>query len=282
VETLVFELVECVREVVGCRHTSKLVQPELKPLVFMLIRFMQVTADQLETWSNDVNAYIAHEDEGSFESSIRISAADVVSEICDSFGGEGWQAVLEAVMGQLEAAGQAKSSGQDKWWLRREACMFSVAVMCADADPSYMNVIFRPADFMHQVVLPDMLPGTPPVLRGRALHCVSSFAEWISPETAIHCFEAAMASIGEDSPLPVRMTAARAIASLSVGEASHEFLRPHVSMLLQSIAKLLANATEDSALITLEAMHTILKIDSPDVVQHMPLVLEQVISQSLV
>lgn len=38
VETLVFELIECVREVVGCRHTAKLVQPELKPLVFMLIR----------------------------------------------------------------------------------------------------------------------------------------------------------------------------------------------------------------------------------------------------
>lgn len=57
---------------------------------------MQVTADQLETWNNDVNAYIAHEDEGSFECSIRISAADVVSEICDSFGGEGWQVSLHA------------------------------------------------------------------------------------------------------------------------------------------------------------------------------------------
>lgn len=84
-----------------------------------------------------------------------------------------------------------------------------------------------------QVILPDMSAGTPPVLRGRALHCVSSFAEWISPETAVHCFKAAMSSIGGDSPLPVRMTAARAIASLSVGEPSHDFLRPHVPMLLE-------------------------------------------------
>jgi len=68
-----------------------------------------------------------------------------------------------------------------------------------------------------------------------------------------------------DSPLPVRMTAARAIASLSVGidgkdpVLSRDFLRPHVPMLLQSIAKLLENATEDSALITLEALHQVVQ-----------------------
>jgi hypothetical protein len=48
------------------------------------------------------------QDAGSFESSVRISAADIVSEICEGFGAEGWQAVLSAVMGQLEAANQAR------------------------------------------------------------------------------------------------------------------------------------------------------------------------------
>jgi hypothetical protein len=55
-----------------------------------------------------------------------------------------------------------------------------------------------------QVVLPDMGIETPPVLRGRALHCVSSFAQWISTDVAVRCFNAAASSIGEDSPLPVR------------------------------------------------------------------------------
>ncbi len=42
-----------------------------------VLLLVQVTADQLEAWSTDVNAYIAHEDEGSFETSVRISAAEV-------------------------------------------------------------------------------------------------------------------------------------------------------------------------------------------------------------
>ena len=202
-------------------------QSELKPLVFMLIRFMQVTADQLETWSHDVNAYIAHEDEGTFETSVRISAADVVSNICDTFGGEGWQAVLSAVMGHLEAAGFARTAGQDKWWLRREACMFSVAVMCAESDSSQMSKLFRPADFMNQVVLPDMVVGTPPVLRGRALHCVSSFVEWISSETAVQCFAAAISSISEGLCVPFFIF--RLAHSLAATPLLRRTLAPHLA-----------------------------------------------------
>lgn len=120
--------------------------------------------------------------------------------------------------------------------------MFSVAVMCAEADLSKMSTLFQAENFMREVVITDMNIGTPPVLRGRALHCVASFAQWISKETAVQCFNAAAASLSEDSPLPVRMTAARAIASLSVSTEGDSllgagFLRPHVGMLLQSIAK---------------------------------------------
>lgn len=35
--------------------------------------------------------------------------------------------------------------------------MFSVAVMCADADPATMTKLFRPADFMEQVMTVGVL-----------------------------------------------------------------------------------------------------------------------------
>ncbi|EKX35213.1 hypothetical protein GUITHDRAFT_146623 [Guillardia theta CCMP2712] len=285
IETLAWEYMECVREVVGCRHTRDLVKTQLCPIAFTLIRFMQVTVEQLQMWSEDVNAYIAHEDEGSFESSVRISAADAVTEICQSFGAEGWQAVLSAVMGQLEVASRAKAAGEEKWWLKREACMFAIAVISSDCDLQRISTIFRPDDFVRQVVLPDMSADSPAVLKGRALYCVASFARWMPLELAIQCFGPALESLGEASSLPVRMTAARAIGSLSSsGEEDeepvlgHDFLRPHVPVLLQRIALLLASASEDSALITLEALHQIVKIHSDDVSAQLPVVLEQVLT----
>lgn len=43
-----------------------------------------------------------------------------------------------------------------------------------------------------------------------------------------------------------------------------------------AVLQLLANATEDSALITLEALHQIVKIDTNEAIPHMHFVLEQV------
>ena len=46
----------------------------------------QVTMEQVASWSKDVNAYLAHEDMGTFETSVRISAGDLISDLCESFG----------------------------------------------------------------------------------------------------------------------------------------------------------------------------------------------------
>ena len=46
----------------------------------------QVTMEQVASWSKDVNAYLAHEDTGTFETSVRISAGDLISDLCESFG----------------------------------------------------------------------------------------------------------------------------------------------------------------------------------------------------
>jgi importin-9 len=212
IDTLAWELMECVRAVVSCTRASKLVRAELRPLAFAQIRFMQVTQEQLESWAVDVNAYIAHEDEGSFETSVRILAAEVVSDMCETFEEEGWEAVLAAVMGHLEGAEQERQAGREKWWLRREASMFAVTAICADVDElEGLAHLFSPLRFVREVVLPNAASDAPPVLRARALHCLSAFAAHLDTEHAAAAFEAAALSLSEKAPLPVRMSATRAI-----------------------------------------------------------------------
>jgi hypothetical protein len=230
---------------------------------------------------------------------VRISAADVVSDMCETFGVEGWRAALSAVMEHLEEAGRLRSSGTETWWRRREASIYAVSVMCADCDVALVASIFQPRDFMQNVVLQDMAHSSPPVLRGRALQCVACFAEYIPTELAQQCFAIAVQSLGHDSSLPVQMTAARAIESLSSSEnktggggrgngggggggpkVGAEFMRPHVPMLLQRISVLLSSASEDSALITLEALHNTLKtpfVTTEEIAAQIPHVVEQIL-----
>lgn len=303
VDALAWELMECVREAVSCQRARKIVRAELRPLAFAQIRFMQVTTEQLEAWAADVNAYIAHEDEGSFETSVRILAAEVVSEMCESFEEEGWNAVLAAVMCHLEGAEQERLAGRETWWLRREASMFAVTAICADVDAlDGLGHIFSPSRFIREVVLPDAAADKPPVLRGRALHCISAFASQLEAELAGAAFQAAALSLSDKAPLPVRMTAARAIGSLATsdsrgallpaangepaqGERSGvlpaELLRPHIPALLENIAQLLAISSEDSALITLEALHQVIKAASAEALLRMPLVVSRVLAALL-
>ena len=73
--------------------------------------------------------------QGTFESSVRISAADVMTELCENFGSEGWRAALNAITEHLDESRRLRQhGGQERWWLRREACLFAMSVMCADCD----------------------------------------------------------------------------------------------------------------------------------------------------
>jgi len=151
--------------------------------------------------------------------------------------------------------------------------------MCAESDVDDLAALFRPDDFMHNVVLPDLAPDSPAVLRGSALHCLACFAPSLPTELAQHCFGLAYNSLAPDCPLPVRMVAAKAVESMS-DVLDPVFLQPHVPQLLQQIAQLLASASEDSALIILEALHATINIPCPTsahVTAQIPLVVEHVL-----
>ena len=156
-------------------------------------------------------------------------------------------------------------------------------------------------EFMQKVVLEDLAASSPPVLRGRALHCLASFAsaKRIPPTLEDVGLHHALLALEPEAALPVRMTASRAIGALAeaaVARSSHgglvsdcasegnvadfKLLAEHLPLVLRRIAELLADATEDGALITLEALHHVVSIpagSSAAKTAVLPLVVDQLL-----
>ena len=48
-------------------------------VIYVLIVYMQITQEQMETWSTDANQYVADEEDGTFTYSARVASWDVLT-----------------------------------------------------------------------------------------------------------------------------------------------------------------------------------------------------------
>ena len=79
---MVIQLMEVILSIVEHKSVSKYVEAAIGELVYTVIGYMQVTMDQIESWSTDINQYIA--DEAEDVVSVRVSAETLLAELADS------------------------------------------------------------------------------------------------------------------------------------------------------------------------------------------------------
>jgi len=126
---------------VSCRSTLQPTATHCNTLQHTATRCntLQHAATRCNTLLQDVNAYLAHEDEGSFETSVRISAADVVALLGQTFGTQVCCSVLQCVAvccSVLQRVGVAMcfcgrcccATGSDLWHTGLLQCL---AVCCS-------------------------------------------------------------------------------------------------------------------------------------------------------
>ena len=73
--------------------------------------YMQMTAEQTESWTQSANAYVADEEESLF--SVRTSGELLLAELLQQFDDKAGAALLEAIRQRLQEADAAKAGSQD-------------------------------------------------------------------------------------------------------------------------------------------------------------------------
>ncbi|KAG1326960.1 importin-9 [Cocos nucifera] len=226
-ESFVIQLFEFLLTMVGTSRLAEVIRMNIKELVYYTIAFLQMTEEQIHTWSLDPNQYVADEDDVTY--SCRVSGSLLLEEIVNAFDGEGIDSIIEASEKRFNESCQAKVAGSADWWRLREASLFvlvSLSEQLLEAQASGLTK-FNLENLLEQMITEDM---------GMGLMEILSFG----------------------SPPPVKVGACRALSQL-LPESNHEIMQPYIMGLLSSLTELLRQASDETLHLVLDTLQATIK-----------------------
>ncbi|XP_073131458.1 uncharacterized protein [Henckelia pumila] len=283
-ESFVIQLFEFLLTIVGSPKFVRVVMNNVKELVYYTIGFLQITEQQIHTWSLDANEYVADEDDNTYSCRVSVKSALhlvlfrsccvawslksgkshllgalLLEEIIASCGTEGLNAVIDSLKRRINESQQQKDTGTPGWWKLREATLFALGSVSEQLLQTEAN---GPAlqNMMEQILIDDVATGVHvyPFLYARLFTSVAKFSSVMNQQVTEHFLYAAIKTVGMDVPPPVKVGACRALSEL-LPDSSGGILQPHALDLFSSLIDLLKNASDETMHLVLETLQAAVK-----------------------
>ncbi|XVE91743.1 hypothetical protein REPUB_Repub01dG0037300 [Reevesia pubescens] len=254
------QLFEFLLTIVGSTKLVKVVANNIADLVYYTIAFLQVTVQQVHTWSMDANQFVADEDDATY--SCRVSGALLLEEVATSCGREGIDAIINAARKRFSESQQEKAGGSVGWWRIREATLFALASLSdqllEEEDSGLTKVSL--GNLLEQMITEDMGIGVHeyPFLYARMFISVAKFSSVIGCGILEHFLHASMKTIGMGVPPAVKVGACRALSQL-FPEANKSIIQPQLMGLLSSLTDLLHQASDETLHLVLETLQAAIR-----------------------
>lgn len=240
------------------KKTRQLVLAGLSDFVFVMIAYMQITANQMDVWQDDPNRYVADEDDDSLSYNVRNAAIDLLTEL---------EAVLgrKAVVAALDAAQKRLKAENGSNWRLHEAALLVVGSL---ATPTLAALSKNAAEVTHLLDLGAFLqtlfqvmnaPNQEIYLRARALWCASRLAKGMNQEMLAVFLQVAISGLEQNQVLPVRMYACRAIGAIIKQDAAKTQVQEASAVIVDRLIHLAQLATEETLHIVLETLVVVLQ-----------------------
>ncbi|KAK7309960.1 hypothetical protein RJT34_07123 [Clitoria ternatea] len=270
-DSFVIQLFELLLTIVGNPRLGKVVVANVKELVYCTIAFLQMTEQQVHTWSVDANQFIADEEDGTY--SCRISGVLLLEEVVNSFDGDGYLAIIDAAQKWYAESQTRKVAGSPNWWRIREATLFALSSLSEQLSETEETGFETNSlkQLLEQMVTEDSLIGPleHPFLYARIFTSVAKFSSLISSAILEHFLYSAMKVITMDVPPPVKVGACRALSQL-LPEAKSELVQSQLLGLFSSLTDLLNHASDEALHMVLETLIVAVKAghESSALVEH--------------
>ncbi|KAA3462782.1 importin-9 [Gossypium australe] len=259
-DSFVIQLFEFLLTIVGSTKFVQVVANNIADLVYYTIAFLQVTEQQVHTWSMDANQFVADEDDVTY--SCRVSGALLLEEVATSCGGDGIDAIINAASKRFSESQQEKAAGSVVWWRMKEATLFALASLSEQLLEAEVSGLTKVSigNLLEQMVTEDMGIGIHeyPFLYARMFISVAKFSSVMSGGILEHFLLAAMKTTGMDVPPAVKVGACRALSQL-LPEANKSTIEPQMMGLLSSLTDLLHRASDETLHLVLETLQAAIK-----------------------
>ncbi|XWS64118.1 hypothetical protein CRYUN_Cryun06bG0159400 [Craigia yunnanensis] len=259
-DSFVIQLFEFLLTIVGSTKLVKVVANNIADLVYYTIAFLQVTEQQVHTWSMDANQFVADDDDVTY--SCRVSGALLLEEVATCCGREGIDAIINAARKRFSESQQEKAGGSVVWWRIREATLFALASLSEQLLEAQVSGHTKVSlgNLLEQMITEDMGIGVHeyPFLYARMFISVAKFSSVISCGILEHFLHAAIKTIGIGVPPAVKVGACRALSQL-LPEGNKSVIQPQMMGLLSSLTDLLHQASDETLHLVLETLQAAIR-----------------------
>ncbi|KAJ6322173.1 hypothetical protein OIU77_012113 [Salix suchowensis] len=259
-DSFVIQLFEFLMTIVGSAKLMKVFKNNIKELAYYTIAFLQMTEQQVHTWSSDANQFVADEDDATY--SCRVSGVLLLEQVVSSFGSEGIYAIIDAMRERFNESEREKAAGSVAWWRIRESILFALAALSdqlLEAEASGL-ISVNLGNLVEQIVTKDVGTGVHeyPFLYARIFTSVAKFSSVISHGVLEHFLHAAIRGVGMNVPSPVKIGACQALSQL-LPEANKKNIQPELMGLFSSLTDLLHQASDETLHLVLETLQASIK-----------------------
>lgn len=262
-ENVVFMIFDFVSALVEAPKFRGLVKKGLADLIYYIVFYMQITEEQVRTWSSSPDRFVEDEDDDTFSYSVRISAQDLLMSLFQEYEEESIRGLSAAVTKHLQESAAARSSGDPHWWKIHESCMLALgSVRDALVDGSKEH--FDLAGFLESVVLADLQTSDSPFLAGRCLWVASRFPAVMTPEMMQRFLQTTVDGLQQTQPATLRVSAVRAVWGfceyLNNNNQSSQ-LTPFLAPFAEGLITLSTQFSSDVLALAMEALSIVIAVD---------------------
>ncbi|KAJ2742480.1 hypothetical protein GGI20_004454 [Coemansia sp. BCRC 34301] len=253
--------------------------PFFNQLVTCLLSYAQITTEMMEDWADDMDLFVADEDEDGYRFNVRVSVQELLLTLDAAFAQTLPSALNWATQERTKLALQWRQQENSNWWLVSEVILWAAGTLSgsvvseqegssASGGRLDLGVLFE------SNVWPLAQCPAFPYGQGRAFIFASSIGQ-VLPAGVAAAFAEASSKAVADTQLhsAVRLSAVRAAGNFCRLLPS-ELVISHQGTFISGLASVIPQLSEDSAHIALDAMHAAIQVD-----QSIAATLEPVISQ---
>ncbi|KAI9504192.1 armadillo-type protein, partial [Coemansia spiralis] len=252
--------------------------PFLSQLCVSLMSYAQITTEMLEDWADDMDLFVADEDEEGYRFNVRVSVQELVQTLDMAFSQQLSAALGCAARERSEIAKQWRRDQNNNWWLVSEAMLWTIGLVAESIVEQYesgkLGDQFNLGTLFESDVWPLTQSASFPFGQGRAFVFASNFAKALPPNIATSFVAAACNAVADTQLHPaVRLSAVRATSNFC-SDLPEDVAKPQQAAFINGLATVIPQLSEDSAHIALDALHAAIQVD-----QGVAASLEPIISQ---
>ena len=210
-ESLVFALFDFLSILLENAKTRKMIKASLSDLIYYILIYMQISDEQMQSWSANPDQFVEDEDEDSYSYSVRLSAQEVFLSLATEFHENEPEAdrdifnvaLIQAVSKHFNESNQLKVNPNNYfWWKIQESCLLAIGSL----SKSLVDVIKSegPASSDLKAILDNVYlvdSNASPFFSGRCLWTAARFSAVMSPPVIDRFLQTTTHGLSNGSPV---------------------------------------------------------------------------------